>query len=59
MDIVGIVDDSVDESLQYYQSRACEKRVTEEAIRGLLLEVCSEAVVEISNEYITNKYDLL
>lgn len=55
MDIVDIVDSSVDESLQYYRSKACEKRVTDEALHDILTEIISEAVVEIGEVYISTK----
>lgn len=55
MEIVDIVDSSVDESLQYYHSKACEKRVTDEALQDILTEISSEAVVEIGEVYISTK----
>jgi hypothetical protein len=55
MDIVDIVDSSVEDSLLYYQAKACERRVTDEALRDVLMEVASEAVVEITEVHIATK----
>lgn len=55
MEIIDIVDSPLDESLQYFQAKACERRVTDEALRALLGEVAAEAVVELGETYICNK----
>jgi hypothetical protein len=57
MEIVDIVDGALelDESLRYLQARACERRVTDEALRALLRELAAEAVVELGDAYLSHK----
>ena len=55
MEIVDILDSSLDEELLYYQAKACEHRVTDEALHDMLYEITSEAVLEISEDYISTK----
>lgn len=55
MEIVDIVDLDVDEALHYYQAKAFEKRITDETLHHILTEIASDAVVEISDIYISTK----